>query len=109
MWYLRVTRLLESYGEGRGRAIDHDAISAASSFAPADENVIANCVSGGRYGTASRVLDSLAICPHVFMIFAPALRFLTEPFPPGDFAARFLAAVILPPLLFFAIFNSPPS
>jgi hypothetical protein len=37
------------------------------------------------------------------MIFLPALRFLTGPFPPADFAARFLAAVILPPLLFFAI------
>ena len=42
------------------------------------------------------------------MIFLPALRFLTRPLPPGFFAARFLAAVILPPLLFFAIIKSPP-
>ena len=42
------------------------------------------------------------------MIFSPAARFLTGPFPPGAFAARFLAAVILPPLLFLAIFDSPP-
>jgi integrase len=28
---------------------------------------------------------------------------LTGPFPPGAFAARFFAAVIRPPLLFFAI------
>jgi len=41
--------------------------------------------------------------PHVFMIFWPTLRFLTAPFPPGAFAARFFAAVILPPLLAFAI------
>jgi hypothetical protein len=45
-------------------------------------------------------------------MFLPAGRFLTNPFPPGRppvFAplfARFLAAVILPPLLFFAIFSS---
>jgi hypothetical protein len=37
------------------------------------------------------------------MIFKPAGRLLIGPLPPGDFAARFLAAVILPPLLFFAI------
>ena len=37
------------------------------------------------------------------MILRPALRFLTGPFPPGVSAARALAAVILPPLLFFAI------
>jgi hypothetical protein len=37
------------------------------------------------------------------MILRPALRFATRPFPPADFAARRLAAVILPPLLFFAI------
>jgi hypothetical protein len=30
----------------------------------------------------------------------------TGPFPPGFFAARFLAAVIRPPLLFFAILNT---
>ena len=40
---------------------------------------------------------------YVFMIFRPARRFLTRPLPPRDLAARFLAAVILPPLLFFAI------
>jgi len=39
----------------------------------------------------------------VLMILRPAGRFLTIPFPPGPFAARFLAAVILPPLVFFAI------
>ena len=39
------------------------------------------------------------------MILRPALRFLTGPFPPGVSAARALAAVILPPLLFFAIFE----
>ena len=42
------------------------------------------------------------------MIFRPTLRFLTDPLPPGFFAARFLAAVILPPLLFFAMVNCPP-
>jgi hypothetical protein len=36
-------------------------------------------------------------------MFRPAARFLTGPRPPDFFAARFLAAVILPPLLFFAI------
>jgi len=42
------------------------------------------------------------------MTFRPALRFLTGPFPPGLFAARFLAAVILPPLLlFFTILITP--
>ena len=55
------------------------------------------------------VPDFIATCPYDFMIFRPALRFLTEPRPPRDFAARFLAAVILPPLLFFAILNPPPS
>jgi hypothetical protein len=35
----------------------------------------------------------------------PAARFLIAPRPPDFFAARFLAAVILPPLLFFAILN----
>jgi len=43
------------------------------------------------------------MCAQVFMILRPALRFLTGPRPPADFAARRLAAVILPPLLFFAI------
>jgi hypothetical protein len=36
----------------------------------------------------------------------PAARSFTGPFPPGFFAARVLAAVILPPLLFFAISNT---
>jgi hypothetical protein len=46
-------------------------------------------------------------------MFLPARRLLTIPFPPGRppvFAprlARVLAAVILPPLLFFAILNHP--
>ena len=40
---------------------------------------------------------------YVLMMRWPARRFLTLPLPPGFFAARFLAAVILPPLLFFAI------
>src|SRR5476649_1431610 len=35
------------------------------------------------------------------MIFLPAMRFLIGPFPPGFFAARVFAAVILPPLVFF--------
>ena len=37
------------------------------------------------------------------MMFLPALRFLMRPFPPFALVARFLAAVILPPLLFFMI------
>ena len=37
------------------------------------------------------------------MILRPAGRFATGPLPPGDLAARFLAAVIRPPLLFLAI------
>jgi hypothetical protein len=37
------------------------------------------------------------------MILLPAGRFLTIPFPPGPLAARFLAAVMRPPLLFFAM------
>jgi hypothetical protein len=49
-----------------------------------------------------------AIRSQVFMIFRPALRFLTGPFPPGAFAARFLAAVILPPRLFLAMLTTPP-
>src|ERR1700732_4785188 len=38
-------------------------------------------------------------------MFRPAARFLIAPRPPCLFAARFLAAVILPPLLFFAILD----
>ena len=41
------------------------------------------------------------------MMFRPARRFFTGPRPPADLAARLLAAVILPPLLFFAILKSP--
>jgi hypothetical protein len=37
------------------------------------------------------------------MILRPAFRSFTGPRPPGAFAARRLAAVILPPLLFFAM------
>ena len=36
------------------------------------------------------------------MIRRPAGRFATGPLPPGDLAARFLAAVMRPPLLFLA-------
>ena len=53
-------------------------------------------------------VDRVLHLHHVFIIFRPALRFLTRPFPPGDFAARLLAAVILPPLLFLAILAAPP-
>jgi hypothetical protein len=41
----------------------------------------------------------------VLMIFRPAGRSFTIPLPPAVFAARFFAAVILPPLLFFAMMN----
>ena len=40
------------------------------------------------------------------MMFRPAVRFLIAPRPPDFLAARFFAAVILPPLLFFAILKS---
>ncbi len=43
----------------------------------------------------------------MLIIFRPAVRFLTGPRPPADLAARFLAAVIRPPLLFLAILNHP--
>ena len=42
-----------------------------------------------------------ALAAYDDMIFLPALRFLTRPFPPGAFAARFFAATIFPPLLLF--------
>ena len=35
------------------------------------------------------------------MMFLPALRSATLPLPPGAFAARFFAAAIRPPLVFF--------
>ena len=56
---------------------------------------------------AKRPSDTDLTAPRsqVLMIFRPAGRFLTIPFPPRPFAARFFAAVILPPLLFFAIGN----
>ena len=41
------------------------------------------------------------------MTLRPAGRLLTVPFPPGPLAARFFAAVIRPPLLFFAILFIP--
>ena len=41
----------------------------------------------------------------MLIILLPAGRFFTIPFPPGPLAARVLAAVIRPPLLFFAIMN----
>ena len=40
---------------------------------------------------------------YVFMILRPALRLATLPLPPGFFAARFFAAVIRPPLVFFML------
>jgi hypothetical protein len=40
-------------------------------------------------------------------MFRPAARFLIGPRPPDLFEARFLTAVILPPLLFFAILKFP--
>lgn len=44
---------------------------------------------------------------HVFMILRPTFRFFTGPLPPFAFEARFLAAVIRPPRLFFAMERSP--
>jgi hypothetical protein len=54
-------------------------------------------------GNGPFVLHFTANGSHVFIIFRPVLRFLTRPVPLADFAARFLAAVVLPPLLFLAI------
>jgi hypothetical protein len=57
-----------------------------------------------RNGLSDRALYCNVISgPQVFMILRPTLRLATGPFPPADFEARRLAAVILPPLLFFAI------
>lgn len=67
--------------------------------------------SRGRHDTKKAVVkrpsdaDLTAPRAQVLMILRPAGRFLTIPFPPRPFAARFFAAVILPPLLFFAIRN----
>jgi hypothetical protein len=49
----------------------------------------------------------LAALRYVLMIFRPALRLATAPFPPFRLAARFLAAAILPPLVFFILKSSP--
>ena len=58
---------------------------------------------------SSPLLDvvSSASVSHVFMMSLPAFRFWTRPRPPLDLVARFFAAVIRPPLLFFAIFSPP--
>jgi hypothetical protein len=48
-----------------------------------------------------------AMRSQVLIIFRPAERFITGPCPPPLLAARFLAEVILPPLLFFAVLESP--
>jgi len=56
-------------------------------------------LTGGWIGTTWMEQD----LPYVLMIFLPAGRSLTGPFPPGLLAARVLAAVIRPPRLFFAI------
>jgi hypothetical protein len=61
----------------------------------------------GRRETAFSTNASAAL-PQLDMIFRPALRFLTGPFPPGLFAARFLAAVIRPPLLFLVTISITP-
>ncbi len=61
----------------------------------------------GRRETAFLSCDSLQVCSQVSMILRPALRFLTRPFPLVVFAARFLAAVILPPRLFLAMMCPP--
>src|SRR5581483_8500171 len=42
----------------------------------------------------------------VFMMCRPAARLAMRPLPPRALAARFLAAVMRPPLLFFAIIRS---
>ena len=60
-------------------------------------------------GAAGAGIDARAcFAPYyVLMIRLPAVRLRIGPRPPGDLAARLLAAVMRPPLLFFAIvFNS---
>jgi len=55
-------------------------------------------------GSGAFVEDGPSARPNarqVFMILAPAGRFLMGPFPPGDLAARFFAAVMRPPRVFF--------
>jgi len=44
---------------------------------------------------------------YVLMMFFPAGLFFTMPLPPALLAALFFAAVIRPPLLFFAILSPP--
>src|SRR6185295_639830 len=58
-----------------------------------------------RSGASRRcaAVPGASVPSYVLMIFLPAGRFFTGPLPPGRFAARAFAAVILPPLLFFAI------
>src|SRR5947209_5653004 len=53
--------------------------------------------------SAGVVVERPDSAPYVFMMCLPALRFLTGPLPPLLFAARRFAAVIRPPLLFFAM------
>lgn len=55
------------------------------------------------FKNVARLSDLLFEQYYVLIIFLPAGRFLTIPFPPALFVARFLAAVIRPPRLFFAI------
>jgi len=59
----------------------------------------------GRPRKTSLDFQSLGFSSYVSMMFLPALRFRTLPLPPGDLAARFLAAVIRPPRLAFAIYS----
>jgi hypothetical protein len=60
----------------------------------------------GRGGDAFVFGEESKDLSYVFIMCLPAARSFTGPFPPGFFAARDLAAVILPPLLFFAILNT---
>lgn len=58
----------------------------------------------GQLSAGELTLQGPEVNPQVRMMRRPAGRFLTMPFPPLPFAARLLAAVILPPRLFFAMF-----
>ena len=68
---------------------------------------MASRLSGGTDERRGRVEPPRPVRPsvsrYVFIIFAPARRLAIGPFPPGALAARFLAAVIRPPLVFFAM------
>jgi hypothetical protein len=55
------------------------------------------------FKNVARLSDFVVEHNYVLMIRRPAGRFLTNPFPPALSVARFLAAVIRPPRLFFAI------